>query len=87
MEHKWLKFFDQDGNWTRPERTIKVDGVEHDLDEYAKEHGIELPTGKKSKPKKHINIDIKDEDYADLEQSHDSEHTEIDGDGDSEGSE
>lgn len=87
MEHKWLRNFDQDGNWTKAERTISVNGVKHDLDEYAKEHGIELPDGKKSKPKKQVNIDIKDEDYADLEESHDSGHTEIDGDGDSEGSE
>jgi len=50
MKHKWLRNFDSEGNWTKPERVIVVDGVEHDLDEYAKAHGVELPG--KSKPKK-----------------------------------
>jgi cytochrome b involved in lipid metabolism len=69
------------GVWTRPDRTIKVNGVEHDLDEYAKEHGIELPEGKK-----HINTDV-EEKHEDMEQSHDSGDTEVDGDGDSESTE
>lgn len=80
MEHKWLRLFDAHGNWTgRSDRQIQVDGEWHDLDDYAKKHGIDLP-----KSKKHINTGKKN---ADLEQSHDSGHTEIDGDGDSEVSE
>ncbi len=80
MEHKFLKLF-VNGVWTRPDRTIKVNGVEHDLDEYAKEHGIELPEGKKW-----INTDI-EEPHEDMERSHDSGDTEVDGDGDSESTE
>lgn len=88
MEHRWMKLFDAEGNWTRPERKIKVNGVEHDLDEYAKEHGIELPSGPTApnKPKKSnkINIDIEDK-HEDLDESHGSADSEVDGDGDSEG--
>ena len=80
MEHKFLKLF-VNGVWTRPDRTIKVNGVEHDLDEYAKEHGIELPEGKKW-----INTDI-EEPHEDMERSHDSGDTDVDGDGDSESTE
>jgi len=80
MEHKFLKLF-VNGVWTRPDRTIKVNGVEHDMDEYAKEHGIELPEGKKW-----INTDI-EEKHEDLERSHDSADTDVDGDGDSESTE
>lgn len=58
MKHKWMIFFDSAGNWTLPERKIKVAGVIHDLDEYAAEHGIELPDS----PKR-VNS------YEDLEQS------------------
>ena len=52
MEHRWLKLF-KHGEWTgRPCSTITVKGVEHNMDEYAKEHGVELPDAKKnSKPK------------------------------------
>jgi len=51
MEHKFLRLF-VDGKWTgNDERTITINGEVHDLDEYAKEHGIDLPEGKKSKPK------------------------------------
>ena len=80
MEHRWMKLFDAEGNWTRPERKIKVEGVEWDLDEYAKEHGIKLPSAP-SKPNK-INIDV-EETHEDMERSHDSADTEVDGDGDS----
>ena len=87
MEHRWMKLFDADGNWTRSERKIKVEGVEWDLDEYAKEHGIELPSGPTapSKPNK-INTDIKEK-HEDMERPHDSGDTDIDGDGDSESTE
>ena len=38
------------GEWTgNPERTIRVNGVTHDLDTYAKQHGIELPDANKGK--------------------------------------
>ena len=78
MEHRWMKLFDAEGNWTRPERKIKVNGVEHDLDEYAKEHGIELPSGPTApnKPKK-VNTDI-EEKHEDMEQPLDSGDTEVD---------
>ena len=81
MEHKWLRLFDSHGNWTgSPDRTVKLDdGSVHSIDDLAKKHGIDLPESKK-----HINTGKKN---ADLEQSHDSGHTEIDGDGDSEVSE
>jgi cytochrome b involved in lipid metabolism len=83
MEHRWMKLF-VNGVWTRPDRTIKVNGVEHDMDEYAKQHGIELPDAKKSK--KTINTDVEDK-HEDMERSHDTRNTEVDGDGDSEGTE
>jgi len=84
MEHKFLRLF-KNGVWTgKPDRSIKVSGVVYDMDEYAKEHGIELPDAKKSK--KTINTDI-EEKHEDLERSHDSGDTEVDGDGDSEGTE
>ncbi len=82
MEHKFLRNFDQDGNWTKPERTIVVNGEKHDLDQYAEEHGIKLPDGKKQ-----INIDIQEESHADMEQPFDQGSTEVDGNGDSEESE
>jgi hypothetical protein len=72
MEHKFLKLF-VDGVWMgSPDRTIWVNGVEHDLDEYAKAHGIELPEGKK--PKKQINI--VEEQHADMDRTGDTSDTE-----------
>lgn len=76
MKHKWLRNFDADGNWTKPERVIVVDGVEHDLDKYAKEHGIELP----SKPTKHTKHTKK----ADLEVNSNADMEQQDGSGDTE---
>ena len=85
MTHKFLTFFDEHGNWLgNPDRSIRVNGVVHNLDEYANEHGIELPDSKKSK--KSINTDI-EEKHEDMERSHDSGDTEVDGDGDSESTE
>jgi hypothetical protein len=50
MEHKWLRNFDEHGVWTKPTRDIRVEinGVitRVDMDEYAKEKGIELPDSK-----------------------------------------
>ena len=84
MEHKFMRLF-RNGVWTgNPDRTIKINGVVHDMDEYAKKHGIELPDAKKSKKK--INIDI-EEKHEDMEPAHDSGDTEVDGDGDSESTE
>ena len=84
MEHRFMRLF-VDGKWTGNEdRSIKVQGEIHDLDDYAKEHGIELPDSKKHKPK-----DIKKEvnSNADMGQQDDSRDHQIDGDGDSESSE
>jgi hypothetical protein len=79
-----MRNYDINGVWTKSQRKINVDGVEHDLDEYAKQHGIDLPDSKKSK--KQINTDI-EEKHEDMEQSLDSGDIEINGDGDSESTE
>ena len=51
MEHKFLRLF-VDGKWTgKEDRSITINGVKHDMDEYAKEHGITLPDAKKSTKK------------------------------------
>lgn len=76
MEHKFLRLY-KNGVWCgSPDRTIRVDGVEHNLDEYAKKHGIQLPDAKQ-----------KVNNYADLEQPLDSGDTEVDGTGDSQSEE
>ena len=89
MEYKWMRNFDADGNWTKPTRELRIMNSHgeieiHDLDEYAKANGIELPDAKNSK--KTINIDIEDK-HEDLERPLDSGDTDIDGDGDSESTE
>lgn len=75
MEHKFLRLF-KDGVWTGNEdRSIRVNGEWHNLDEYAKQHKIELPEGKK--PKKAVNTKEEDS-YADMEkplESGDSEES------------
>ena len=84
MTHKFLRNFDAEGHWTKPSRIIQVDGVEHDMDEYAKEHGIELPD---SKSKKHKDIKKEVNIHADMgKQDHSGDHK-VDGKRDSEGSE
>lgn len=84
MKHKFLRGFDIEGNWTKPTRIIRISGVEHDMDEYAKEHGIELPD---SKSKKHKDIKKEVNTNADMgKQDHHRDHK-VDGDGDSESSE
>ena len=84
MEHKFMRLF-VDGVWTgNADRSISINGLKHDMDEYAKQHGIELPDAKKSK--KTINKDVKEK-HEDMERSHDSGDTEVDGDGDSESTE
>jgi hypothetical protein len=82
MEHKWLRNFDENGNWTKPERVIVIGGVEHDLDKYAKDNGIELPKGKKVKKQ-----DIEVNSNADMGQTQSKGDSPEHGDGDSEGSE
>jgi hypothetical protein len=82
MKHKFLRNFDAEGNWTKPSRIIRVDGVEHDMDEYAKEHGIELPD---SKSKKHKDVKKEVNTHADMERKDHSGDHKVDGDGDSEG--
>ena len=82
MKHKFLRNFDAEGNWTKPSRIIRVDGVEHDMDEYAKEHGIELPD---AKSKKHKDIKKEVNTHADMERKDHSGDHKVDGGGDSEG--
>lgn len=83
MEHRFLRNFDAEGKWTKPSRTIRISGVEHDMDEYAKEHGIELPD---SKSKKHKDIKKEVNTNADMGKPHDKGSTEVDGTRDSESS-
>lgn len=58
MKHKFLRLFDANGKWTLPERVITVGGVQHDLDDYAEQHGIELPDAKKIKPSKKADLEV-----------------------------
>ena len=70
MEHKFLRNFDEHGNWTKDTRDIRVevDGemVVVDMDEYAKKHGIELPDQKKVMKHK----DVKVHKHEDMAESH-----------------
>jgi|DEB0MinimDraft_6_1074348.scaffolds.fasta_scaffold64901_2 hypothetical protein len=82
MEHKFLRLY-KNGVWTgTPDRTIMVDGVKHDLDDYAKLHGIELPDSKPAKKAKKseepVNTieDITDVNYGDLEEQDSTGDTE-----------
>jgi len=79
MEHKFLRLF-KDGVWTGSEdRMIRVDGEEHNMDEYAKQHGIVLPDSKGSKkPKKEINTDVEDKGYGDMEEQVDEADPSVD---------
>ena len=73
MEHRFLRLF-RNGVWTgNPDRSISVNGVKHNMDEYAKEHGIEVTKWTlttPNKPKK-VNTDI-EEKHEDMEPAHDS---------------
>lgn len=74
MEHRWLKLF-KHGEWTgRPCRTITVKGIEHNMDEYAKQHGIELPDAKKNNKPKDLKKQVNTN--ADMEQQDSSRDTE-----------
>ena len=77
--HKVLKLY-KDGVWQgKPDRTIMLDGVKHDLDEWAESNNIDLPDAKKSKKKVNIDTDIEEKDNGSLEQEHDEGHTEESG--------
>lgn len=81
MAFNHMKLYTQEGVWQgRKDRKITIKGVEHNIDDWAKDHGIELPD---SKSKKQINTDV-EETHEDMEPTHDSGDTEVDGDGDSE---
>ena len=88
MKHNWLRLFDSEGNWQgSPDHKIRVNGEEHDVFEYAKKHGIEIPN-KPNAPiepnkKKQINIDEEEQSYGDMEQAQDPGSVEEHGDGDS----
>ena len=85
---KFLRNFNSQGVWTKDSRQIRVEHngqvMEVDMDEYAKEHGIELPDAKKSKKQINKDIEVK---HGDMESSHDSGDTEEHGDGNSESTE
>lgn len=78
MEHKWLRLF-KNGEWTgSPDRMIAVNGEWHNLDEYAKEHGIELPVAqKKAKSKKKSDVEVNS--YGDMGEEHHEGHSEESG--------
>lgn len=70
MTHKFLRLF-VDGVWTGNEdRSIKVNGEWHDMDEYAKAHGIDLPDAKKTKKQVNSYADMEEQDHSgDTEES------------------
>ena len=77
--HKVLKLY-KNGVWQgNPDRTIILDGVKHDLDEWAAHNNIDLPDAKKSKKKVNIDTDIEEKDNGSLEQEHHEGHTEESG--------
>lgn len=87
-KHIWLRLY-KNGVWAgRDDRMVTLaDGSEHNIDDLAKQHGFELPDSSAKavkKSKKTINTDV-EEKHEDMERSHDSRDTEVDGDGDSEG--
>jgi hypothetical protein len=82
MEHKFLRLF-VNGKWTgNPDRTITIrKGSEYvvvNMDEYAKEQGIELPTAP-NKPKKKKKDDVEVNSYGDMGEEHHEGHTEESG--------
>lgn len=68
------------GEWTRDNYDVVIEGEKYDFRNLAKEYGINIG----SKSKKTINTDIEDK-HEDMEPAHDSGDTEVDGDGDSKG--
>ena len=89
MTHKFLRNFDHNGVWTKESREIRVliagKLAVVNMDEYAKEHGIELPDAKQNNKPKDIKKEVNTN--ADMGQEDNSGDHQIDGDGDSESSE
>jgi len=82
MEHRFLQLF-VNGEWTgNKDRTIRINGEVHDMDEYAKAHGIKLPDAKKHKKAK-----IEVNSNADMGKQDPGTDTPEHGDRDSEGQE
>lgn len=81
--------FDESGKWLgNADRKIWYKKEHITIDDYAEQHGIELPEPKNSKKsKKQVNIDIQEDSHADMERQDHSGDTKVDGDGDSEESE
>ena len=80
---KLHRYFDSEGNYHGPkDHIINVNGKEHDIYEYAKAHGIELPGSKKHKKTK-----VEVNSNADMGQTQSKGDSPEHGDGDSEGSE
>jgi hypothetical protein len=77
---KLLNKMFKDGVWQgREDRVIVIAGVEHDLDEYAKQHSIVLPDSQpEKKAKKEINTDVEDKGYGDMEEQTDEGDTSVD---------
>ena len=74
MEHRWLTLF-KHGEWTgSADRIITVGGVQYNMDEYAKEHGIQLPDAKKNNKPKDLKKQVNTN--ADMEQQDSSGNTE-----------
>jgi len=83
---KILRWYDAEGNYIGPEdRMVHMKEGSYPLQEYADLHGIELPEHKEHKPKKKEDKEVNS--YADMGQTFDEGHPEVDGDGDSQGEE
>jgi hypothetical protein len=74
------KLFDASGKWLgNKDRSMLVAGKWTTVDEYAEEHGIELPEVKTSKkPAKQVNIDIEEKANADMGQSQHERSSKVD---------
>jgi len=83
--HKIAKRSIINGVWTKDSYDVTIGGKTYDFRDLAKSYGIELQ-GKPKKTKK-VNIDIEENSYGDMEQTHSSESVEEHGDGDSESTE
>jgi len=89
--HKIAKRSIINGVWTKDSYDVTIGGKTYDFRDLAKSYGIELPTApntpNKPKKTKKVNIDIEENSYGDMEQTHSSESVEEHGDGDSESTE
>ena len=70
--------FDESGKWIgSSDRMIRFNNQSISIDEYAEQHGIQLPEPKISKKSvKQVNIDIEEKEHADMGQQDDSGDTE-----------